>query len=268
MCFSVIPAVTFCRFSPLDLTGADDVSTKSARASVRRVELSLQPGHADTLTARPEHVQHIALMPQRDMRLPYMGSRAGQRSRGGASPGRAELSGLEIRSVSREKVLLHNRPESMMSSAYSLQSASERLLASRPLSSKSKGSRVTSATSSALGTRGTSMSVAWSSKTAPVEVRLDLDEEVTEMREEGAEGAGPGTSTPRGAGRGGVKPRTVMVDLDLSKEDDVQPSQQTTEGQQHSHLVSGCRLVSLFVTWCFDRDKLQRIISGLMLRQS
>ena len=142
---------------------------------------------------------------------------------------------MDIRSVSREKVLLHNRPESM-SSVFSLLSPSERLLASRPVSSKSKGSRVPSAASSAFGAaRGTSVSVGWSSKTTPVEVRLDLDEEAVEEREAGEGGEGPGTSTPRGPGRGA---RTVMVDLDLSRgeqeeeeEEERRLAQQAAEGQ-------------------------------------
>ena len=139
---------------------------------------------------------------------------------------------MDIRSVSREKVLLHNRPESIVSSVFSLLSPSERLLASRPVSSKSKGSRVPSAASSAFGAaRGTSVSVGWSSKTAPVEVRLDLDEEAAET---GEGGEGPGTSTPRGPGRGA---RTVMVDLDLSRgeqeeeEEERRLAQQAAEGQ-------------------------------------
>ena len=222
----------------------EDASTRATRASVRRVELSLQPGNAEPLSSRPDHMQHMAVMPQRDMRLPYMGGRAGPGSRGGASPaGGAELGGMDIRSVSREKVLLHNRPESM-SSIFSLLSPSERLLASRPVSSKSKGSRVPSAASSAFGAaRGTSVSVGWSSKTTPVEVRLDLDEEAVEEREEGEGGEGPGTSTPRGPGtsipRGpGRGARTVMVDLDLSRgeqeqeeEEERRLAQQAAEGQ-------------------------------------
>lgn len=223
----------------------EDASTRATRASVRRVELSLQPGNAEPLSSRPEHMQHMAVMPQRDMRLPYMGGRAGPGSRGGASPaGGAELGGMDIRSVSREKVLLHNRPESM-SSVFSLLSPSERLLASRPVSSKSKGSRVPSAASSAFGAaRGTSVSVGWSSKTAPVEVRLDLDEEAVEEREAGEGGEGPGTSTPRGPGRGA---RTVMVDLDLSRgeqeeeeEEERRLAQQAAEGQCPLTRHTGC----------------------------
>ncbi|XP_076469165.1 uncharacterized protein LOC143299693 [Babylonia areolata] len=204
--------------------GADDASTKAARSSVRRVELSLQLGQGDASSSRSEHPQHIALMPQRDLRLPHMGSRAGQYSRSASSPQKGDLGGLDIRSVSREKVLLHNRPDSMMSSAMSLMTASERLLASRPVSSKGRGSRLTSAASSVVGGRVGSMSVGWSAKSMPVEVRLDLDQEDEVGKEEEGEQVGtqrPGTSTPMGdeaRGRGSSgNTRTVVLDLDLGE---------------------------------------------------
>jgi hypothetical protein len=85
----------------------------------------------------------MSVMPQRDMRILHFPSRGGQSSQmteAGTAP-----SGLDIRFISREKVLQHNRPESI---TRSLMSASERLLMSRPFSSK-RTSRVTSAASSA-----------------------------------------------------------------------------------------------------------------------
>ncbi|KAL8606142.1 hypothetical protein ACOMHN_067125 [Nucella lapillus] len=190
--------------------GADDASTKAARNSVRRVELSLQVGHNDAAWSHSDTPQRTSLMPQRDTRLPHMGSRGGHSSR---TCVRGDTAGLDIRSVSREKVLLHNRPDSMMSSAMSMMTASERLLATRPMSSKGKASRLTSATSSAVGGRGVSTSLGWSAKSLPVEVRLDLDQEGA--GEEGGSARRPGTITPREAAT--RNRRSVVLDLDLGE---------------------------------------------------
>ncbi|XP_070193118.1 uncharacterized protein [Littorina saxatilis] len=199
--------------------GTDDCSTKAARASLRRVELALQPGFPDPgLLARPEHSQHISLMPQREMRRPLMASRAGSRS---CTSPTNQFGGLEIRAMSREKVLLHNRPDSLMSL--------ERLLASRPMSSQRA-----SAASSALGGP---MRMAWAIKTAPLGVREDLDEEESEKRSEGGEDAGMGgaqTSTPRGVGLRGTrdKPRTVVMDLGLEEEEEQEEQEQERARQE------------------------------------
>lgn len=203
--------------------GADDASTRAARQSVRRVEVALQLGLSDGAhTARRTNMlcpptKHSA----RSVRRAHTTRTRGHWAELGAY--------MDIRSVSRESVLRHNRPDSIMS-AYSLMSASERLLASRPQSSlpsrvKVGGSRVTSATSS-MGGRA-NLSVGWSAKSpflteAPLdvgEIREDAGDESREKREDGIPDTGPRSTSIRLTGASTEAPvKQLVVDLGLGQQ--------------------------------------------------
>ncbi|KAK7485121.1 hypothetical protein BaRGS_00023661 [Batillaria attramentaria] len=227
------------------MLGADDVGTRAARQSVRKVEVALQLGQNDLSARRSGDPQGMRTKQgSRGLRHAYPAQAGQARGRAGSRAGLG--SQIDIRSVSRESVLRHNRPDSIMSSAYSLMSASERLLASRPQSGAvpkvKAGSRITSATSS-VGGRA-SLSVGWSAKSPFLtEGPPDLDEEDEALvsqregvpptqdsageREKGEpEGQRPesGSASPR---------RQLVVDLELG--------QRRTEGDASAREADAAR---------------------------
>nr|KAG5698167.1 hypothetical protein BaRGS_030530 [Batillaria attramentaria] len=211
------------------MLGADDVGTRAARQSVRKVEVALQLGQNDLSARRSGDPQGMRTKQgSRGLRHTYPAQAGQARGRAGSRAGLG--SQIDIRSVSRESVLRHNRPDSIMSSAYSLMSASERLLASRPQSGAvpkvKAGSRITSATSS-VGGRA-SLSVGWSAKSPFLtEGPPDLDEEdeaLVSQREgvpptqDSAGGRETGEAEGQRPESGSASPRRqLVVDLELGQ---------------------------------------------------